>query len=93
MNTNDGNQKELNGGFGLCSVLYDRFSNCMTFGGQLRQIHRDGSAENCGDIIMDYSKCLLAQSSQDEKKKKVSKNYFTVNCHRFTNSLFLRNYF
>ena len=68
MSTNSDDQA-LNGGFGSCSALYERFSHCLSFGGQLRQIHREGIAESCGDLIMDYSKCLRAQSSQDEAKK------------------------
>lgn len=70
MSTNSDDQA-LNGGFGSCSALYERFSHCLSFGGQLRQIHREGIAESCGDLIMDYSKCLRAQSSQDEAKKQV----------------------
>lgn len=62
----------VNGGFGPCQDMYDRFLNCMTFGGQLRHMRREGSAENCGDLITDYSRCLMAQASHNEVRKKAS---------------------
>ncbi len=61
----------INGGFGPCSDLYNQFSNCVTFGAQLHQIRREGSAENCGELALDYASCLRASITHEEHKKRV----------------------
>lgn len=60
------------GPFPDCSLFHDRFARCLQPNTQVSHIYKHGEAENCGEFVHDWRKCMEAKFTKDEVKIKVS---------------------
>jgi hypothetical protein len=62
---------ENTGPFPDCSKFHDRFARCLQPNTQIAHIYKHAGAENCGEFVHDWRKCMEAKLTKDSAKIKV----------------------
>jgi hypothetical protein len=62
---------ENTGPFPDCSKFHDRFARCLQPNTQIAHIYKHAGAENCGEFVHDWRKCMEAKFTKDAAKIKV----------------------
>jgi hypothetical protein len=63
--------KDTKSPFPDCSLFHNKFSHCLEPNTQINHIFKHGEAENCGEFVHDWRKCMSAKFTKDEAKVKV----------------------
>jgi hypothetical protein len=64
-------QISKNDSFPDCFRLFDEFSRCMGGRSQIRHMYKYKTVENCNSVWVDWTSCLHAKLSSDDKVKQV----------------------
>lgn len=55
-----------------CNLFHDKFVHCLQLTAQVAHIYKHGSAENCGEFVADWKKCMYAKVNNEPAKVLVS---------------------
>mmetsp|Transcript_28764 Transcript_28764/g.58934 ORF Transcript_28764/g.58934 Transcript_28764/m.58934 type:complete len:92 (+) Transcript_28764:117-392(+) len=63
-----------------CEIFHNKFSNCLKPTQQMAHIYHHGVAENCGEYVHDWRKCIGAKMTNNEEE--IKKSYQETNWYK-----------
>ena len=63
--------KKSSGPFPDCEHFHERFTKCLMPSMQAKHIYKHNEAENCGEFVHDWRKCMSAKLVKEPEKIKV----------------------
>lgn len=64
-------EKEVPNPFPDCGIFHDKFSHCLKPTVQVAHIYKHSTAQNCGEFVHDWRKCMSAKLTKDPKEIQV----------------------
>lgn len=64
--------------FPNCNLFHDRFVHCLRPSVQISHIYKHAAAENCGEFVADWKKCMYAKVTKEPEKIVVSLSSYIV---------------